>query len=64
MITKVYAGDRPIVYRPDNIARCCLRAIDEKGKDLEGDAVECRWCRNLLSYRDGAWEWEQDKGDL
>ena len=64
MDVSVYAGNRAINYRPQNVAKCCLKTIDEKGKDMEGDVVECRGCQALLSYRDGAWAWEEDMGDL
>ena len=64
MTTLVYAGTRAVTYRPEKIARCCLREIDVHGKDVEGDLVECRDCMSLLAYHDGAWQHEYDEGDI
>jgi hypothetical protein len=50
---------RPYHFRPGGLMRCCLATLDEAAEHnpKEGDTQGCRYCKNGMRFKDGAWEW-------
>lgn len=46
------------------LMRCCIESLHQDplyGKGKEGDKVECKWCKDGIVFRDGAWRWVGSK---
>ncbi len=54
--------------RYGGLLRCCLVSLDDamveaKEPPKEGDTHHCKYCKNKMIFRDGAWEWAQEQGE-
>lgn len=51
MADKVHTG---------GLMRCCIKSLDQDplyGKGKEGDQVNCKWCKDVIVFKEGAWRW-------
>jgi hypothetical protein len=53
------------MLRQGGVMRCCIATLSarvEDGPPVEGERLACLYCSSGLIYRDGAWEWDRERG--
>lgn len=50
---------------PGGLMRCCIATLEERmptcaEEPKDGERLACRYCRNKMIFRDGAWQWDRD----
>lgn len=53
------------LVRKGGLMRCCLQTlIEAKVKNTEGETLPCKYCKESMRFRDGAWEWNHEFGPV